>query len=258
MKVLLQLAVCSTLLVGGAVAQHRGGGGGGGSRGSSGGFSRGGGGVSSGFRGSFGGGVSSGFRGGGVVSNGFRGGVFNNGFRGGVFNNGFRGGFGYGYGWPYYGFGFGLGYGYSPYYGYGDYYDSPYSYSYPDAYSSYPAYQSQAYQSSPNVTVVYPQTQQSAPVYADRAAPVMREYDQYGQQLRTQAAGSASSSPIYLIALKNHNIYAASSYSVNGDTLHYVTLEHAEKQVALSDIDRDMTMRLNGERRVQFQLPAQQ
>jgi hypothetical protein len=239
MKVLLQLAVCSTLLVGGAVAQHRGGGGGGGgSRGSAGGFSRGGG---------FGGGVSSAFRGGGVVSNGFRGGAFSNGFRGGF---GFNRccGFGFGLGWPYYGYGYGLGLGY----GYADYYGSPYAY-YPDNYNSYPAYQQ-----SPNVTVVYPQTQPASPAYAERATPVMREYDQYGQQLRPAGSGNESSSPIYLIALKNHNIFAASSYSVSGGTVHYVTLEHAEKQVPIDDIDRDMTLRLNGERHVAFQLPSQQ
>jgi hypothetical protein len=242
MKFLLQLAVCSTLLVGGAVAQHRGGGGGGGggSRGSSGGFSHG---------SSFGGGVSSGFRGGGV-SSGFRGGGISNGFRGGFGYNRFYGGYYGGFGWPYYGYG--LGYGSWPYYGYSGYYDSPYSY-YPDGYASYPAYQS-----SPNVTVVYPQTQPASTAYNDRATPVMREYDQYGQQLRPAGAGNASSSPIYLIALKNHNIVAASSYSVNGGTLNYVTLEHAEKQVQLDEIDRDMTMRLNGERRVAFQLPSQQ
>jgi hypothetical protein len=236
MKVLLQLAVCSTLLVGGAVAQHRGGGGGGGgSRGSGGGFSRGGGG--------FGGGVSSGFRGGG--------GVIGNGFRGGYGYNRFYGGYYGGYGWPYYGYGYGLGFGY-PYYGYSDYYDYPNAY-YPDGYASYPANQP-----SSNVTVVYPQTQPQGQAYADRATPVMREYDQYGQQLRPSGGGNASSSPIYLIALKNHNIVAASSYSVNGGTLNYVTLEHAEKQVQLDDIDRDMTQRLNGERHVAFQLPSQQ
>ncbi|MGA3235331.1 MAG: hypothetical protein ABSG03_03435 [Bryobacteraceae bacterium] len=236
MKVLLQLAVCSTLLVGGAVAQHRGGGGGGGgSRGSAGGFSRGGG-------GGFGGGVSGGFRGGGI----------GNGFRGGFGYNRFYGGYYGGYGWPYYGFGLGLGY--WPYYGYGGYYgyDYPYSY-YPDGYASSPAYQP-----SSNVTVVYPQTQPQSAAYADRATPVMREYDQYGQQLRPAGGGNASGSPIYLIALKNHNIFAASSYSVNGSTLNCVTLEHAEKQVSLDDIDRDMTMRLNGERHVAFQLPSQQ
>jgi hypothetical protein len=233
MKVLLQLAVCSTLLAGGAVAQHRGGGGGGGgSRGSAGGFS-----------------VGHGGFGGGAVSGGFRGGGFSNGFRGGIGFGRYYGGYYGGYGWPYYGWGLGFGW---PYYGYSGYYDYPYPY--PDGYSSYPAYQP-----SPNVTVVYPQqTQSDGPAYADRATSVMREYDQYGQQLRPTGAGNASGSPIYLIALKNHNIFAASSYSVDGGTLHYVTLEHAEKQVQLDDVDRDMTQRLNGERHVAFQLPSQQ
>ncbi len=237
------------------MAQHRGGGGGGGSRGSvGGGFSHAGGGFSSVGHGGFvGGGIgSSGFRG-GVVSNGFRGGIgFRNGFG---FNRGigFRGFYG-GYGWPYYGYGFGLGYGYG--YGYSPYYDGYYG----DPYSYYPdsSYSAQAYQSSPNVTVVYPQSQPMAPAYADRATPVMREYDQYGQQLRPEGSSNESSSPIYLIAMKNHNIYAAASYSVNGDTLHYVTLEHAEKQIPLDSVDRDLTLRLNRERHIAFQLPSQQ
>lgn len=246
------MVLCSTLLLGGAVAQHRGGGGGGGG----------------GFHGSIGGGAHVGSMGsmGSFNRGGFGGVGVSNGFRGGI---GVNRGIGYGgygryyyggYGWPYYGYaygyglGLGYGYGYWPYYDYGDYYDYPYSY-YPDGYSSsyYPAYQT-----SPNVTVVYPQAQPATSVYVDRASPVMREYDQYGQQLRPAGGGNESGSPIYLIALKNHNIYAAASYSVSGATLHYVTLEHAEKEVPLADLDRDMTLRLNGERHVQFQLPAQQ
>jgi hypothetical protein len=153
-------------------------------------------------------------------------------------------GLGLGY-WPYYGYGYGYGY---PYYGS---YGYPYSY-YPDSGYSYPAYQ-------PSTTVVYPPSQPAPDYsysgsYSGRATPAVPEYDGYGQQAR----GNESSSPIYLVAMKNHNIYAAASYSVDGSTLHYVTLDHAEKQLPLADIDRDMTMRLNRERHVPFQLPAQQ
>lgn len=240
MKVLIQLAFCSTLLLGGAMAQHRGGGGGGGaSRGSSGGFSHvGGGGIT-------GGGIGRGVGGGSV----FRGGIGG----GHIGYGGYYGGFGYGY--PYYGYGFGLGYGY-PYYGYDPYY-YPDTYSYPAAYPAYQSYQS--YDPSPNVTVVYPPSQPAAPYYSNRATPVMREYDQYGQQVRPSGnqPSNQSSSPIYLIALKNHNIVAASSYSVNGNTLHYVTLERADQQVALDAVDHDLTLRLNQERHVPFQFPQQ-
>jgi hypothetical protein len=199
--------------------------------------------------------VGGGYRGGGGVVGGYRGGY------GGYGGYGFRGGFygGYGFGL---GLGFGYGYGY-PYYGYYSGYDYGYPYSsyYPDTSYGYqqpayqPAYQA-GYQSgypSQNVNVVYPPSQ---PAYADRATPVMREYDQYGQQVQGPGV-NATSSPIYLIALKNHNIVAASSYTVNGPNLQYVTIDHAEKQVALSEIDPDLSMRLNRERHVAFQLPAQ-
>jgi hypothetical protein len=58
--------------------------------------------------------------------------------------------------------------------------------------------------------------------------------------------------------MKSGNIYAASSYAVKGATLDYVTIDHVDKQVPLADIDRAMSMRLNRERHVAFQLPAQQ
>src|ERR1035438_2171151 len=165
-----------------------------------------------------------------------RGGGHGGGIGGGIGRGGFRGGFGYG------GFGWG---GYWP--GYYDYYDS-----YP--YASYP-YGSVGYTTSPNVTVVYPQT----PAYV--AHPVMHEYDQYGQEVKSADAGGASSnsngSPVYLIAFQNHTIQAAAAYWVDGKTLHYVTLQHEEKQSPLETVDRGLSQQLNTERRVQFQLPAQ-
>ncbi len=200
--------------------------------------------------GGFGGGGIRG--GGGFVGGGFRGGF--GGFRGGFVGNYL--GFGRGYGWggyyPYWGFGAG-------YYGWPGYYDA-YDYGYPYSYSSSYAYP--AYQSSPNVSVIYPaQTQPTYNnVYVERAQPVSRYYDQYGQEVGSGAAvssggGSAAASPIYLIAMKDGVIRAAASYWVNGQTLHYVTMEHQEKQAPLTDIDRSLSQQLNRERRVQFQLP---
>ena len=134
-----------------------------------------------------------------------------------------------------------------PHYGY-----YPYDYSYPYDYgygygSSYPA----SYNTSPNVTVVYPQ-QGQAPVYTPPPSSVTRRYDEYGQEVG-QASGGGS--PIYLIAFQDHAIRAAASYWVEGKTLHYVTLEHEERQAPLDTVDRDLTVRLNRERRVQIQLP---
>jgi len=154
------------------------------------------------------------------------------------------GGFGWGWGMNWWGHGlfvnggffnhYGYGYGYGP-----EYYDSAYA----------------GYYNSP-VAVVYPQQEQAQPtttVYVERAHPMMHEYDQYGQEIRPQA--SPASSPLYLIAFKDHSIQAAASYRVDGRTLHYVTLQHEEKQASLDALDRDFTQQLNRERGVQFSLP---
>lgn len=266
MKVLLNVSLCCILAAGGAMAQRGGGGhgGGGGARGGGGGFHGGGG---------FGGG---GIRGGG----GFGGGGFRGGFGGGGFRGGFGGGYGRGLGYGFYG---GLGYGWggwgwgSPWWGYGyPLYDFgwdpgyPYDYGYPydNSYGSYAGYPEGSYQTSPNVVVVNPP---SNPGYANivssqRANPVMRQYDQYGQEVQPQlpsgysnsgGASAAASSPIYLIAFNDHVIRAASAYWADGRTLHYVTLQHEEKQAPLESVDRSLTMQLNRERRVPFQLPGQ-
>jgi hypothetical protein len=108
------------------------------------------------------------------------------------------------------------------------------------------------------VTVIYPAAPQAqAPQYVSPAQPVTRTYDQYGQEVRPAASSSssASGSPIYLIAGKDQVIRAAASYWVDGRTLHYVTLQHEEKQVPLDSIDRPLTLQLNRERRVAFELP---
>jgi hypothetical protein len=252
MRVVVRFALCFGLLVWCATAQRGGGGhgggvGGGGSHGSGGGFSGGG-------HGGFGG---SGIRGG----YGGYGGYGGFGFGGyGGFGYGGYGRFGYG-GYGRFGYGYGYGYGY-PYWGYGwgypwlGYYDYPYDY-YPYDYApqtyTYPAY------SSPNVTVVYPQGQQQAApiIYNNIAHPVTRSYDQYGQELESSGSSGPASSPIYLIALKEGVIYPATSYQVEGSALHYMTLDHKDKQVALNLIDRGLTLELNRERRVPMNLPQQ-
>lgn len=91
------------------------------------------------------------------------------------------------------------------------------------------------------------------PPLVGNGQPIMRQYDEFGQELWPPAA--VAGSPIYLIAFKDRVIRPAESYWLNGQTLHYVTLEHAEKTVPLDTVDRDLSAQLNRERRVQFQLP---
>ena len=171
------------------------------------------------------------------------------GYRGGYYG-GYRGRYGYGYGYLPYGFG------YPPDY----YWDSPDYYDYSPYVSSYPSYSYPVYEDnpSPNVTVIYPAAPPApAPTYAAPARPAMRTYDQYGQEVApaAPAASEAAGSPVYLIAAKDQVIRAAAAYWVDGRTLHYVTLQHEEKQIPLDAVDCALTLQLNRERRVPFQLP---
>jgi len=271
MRALLRFTLISSLLVWCATAQRGGGHGGGGFGG--GGF-HGGGGMGGGMgRGGFGGGGFRGGFGGGGFRGGFGGGGFRGGFGGGFnrggfgfnkgfrFNNfGFRGfgfrntgwwpwgwgwGSGWGWGWP--GWGVGLSYWPSyPAYDYSDYY--PYD---SGGYAYAPqSYAPQSYGSSPNV-VVYSQQAASAPAYSDTAHPVIRSYDQYGQEM--QPSGGTSS-PVYLIAMHDGAIRAAASYWVQNGTLHYVTLQQKEETVPLTQVDRQLTTQLNRERHVNVNL----
>jgi hypothetical protein len=244
------------------------------------------GGGGGGFRGGMMGG--GGFRGGGMVGGGgFRGGGFGRGFAGGGgFNRGFRPGFGVrpGFGFrrdfgfrPGFGFrrdfgfdrgfafrrgfgfdrrfrgsnvilglGFGTGlWGYPGFYDYGSGYPFDYGYGYPNSANlvapSYPYYEGGA-TSPPVIVQNYPPPSYPPP------APVIREY--------APSNGTTEyRDTLYLIAFQDHHIVAAVAYWVEVDTLHYITREHEEKLVPLSQIDRSFSEQLNRDRHVEFRLP---
>jgi hypothetical protein len=60
----------------------------------------------------------------------------------------------------------------------------------------------------------------------------------------------------YLIEYKDHTIYSALAYWIEGDTLHYVTTENRHNQASLSLIDLDKTYKLNEDRSVPFTIPG--
>lgn len=222
MKILVQCSVCC-LLASGAFAQHHGGGGHGGSAG---------GGMGHG-----------GFVRGGAGHGGFNGVIRGGGFGGRDFGRrGFRDrddffgrrlfGFYGGYYWPWLS-DYGL-------------WDSPY-YGYSDA----AAY---SYQAGPNVTVVYPPPPAYPVAVEQPAHPVVREYRQpedYGLPAERE-----SRPVIYLIAFRDHAIHAAMTYWAEGGTLHYLDMDHKEKQAPLSSVDEAFSAQLNRERHVPFRLPA--
>jgi len=132
----------------------------------------------------------------------------------------------------------------------GGYYDS--SYIAPQAPSGYQ-------QQPPNITVVMPPEQTPAPVIINNYYPGATTDNPNaaptGQQSAEDAAPATEPSH-YLIAYKDHTIYAAVAYWVDGDTLHYFTAGNTHNQVSLTLVDRDLTARLNREAGVEVKLPA--
>jgi hypothetical protein len=110
-----------------------------------------------------------------------------------------------------------------------------------------------------NITVVMPPQQPVTPVvinynYGSAAPPAP---DQTADRAPASAPDDNSSGPShYLIAFKDHTIYAATAYWVDGDTLHYFTEGNVHNQASLALVDREFTERLNREAGLDVRLPA--
>ncbi|MDQ6677654.1 MAG: hypothetical protein M3Z09_10205 [Acidobacteriota bacterium] len=252
--VLLLTAVCMLGAPGG-----RGGGHSGGSRG---GFS---GGGSFGRGGSFGsGGYRGGYNSGGYNSHGsgYRGGYGQGGYRGGYGYGGYRGGYGYrGYGYGGYGFGLGFGLGLGGFgFGYGGFDYPGYGYGIGYGYDAYPGYSygnsyapAYYYEPAPVVTQTLPSrpvvvNQYYSQPYSQPATATSAVRERQDPPPGRDAQGQLQT----LIAFPDGSVQIAVAYWTTGNTLHYVTRDKVEKQVALGLIDRAMTDQLNRERHVQF------
>jgi hypothetical protein len=104
-----------------------------------------------------------------------------------------------------------------------------------------------------------PQEQTPAPVIINNYYPGATTDNPNAEPTAPSAAGDAApaSEPShYLIAYKDHAIYAAVAYWVEGNTLHYFTTGNTHNQVSLTLVDRDLTARLNKEAGVEVKLSA--
>jgi hypothetical protein len=174
---------------------------------------------------------------------GFHGGGVSRGFHTGGFNQQrfFRGNFGFRR--------FPRTFIYPAFYGGFGYYD-PYFYnSYPN-YTSYPS-AGYSYDSNP-APVIISQNYYSGYSADTESAPRVEEY-RPPPQSSTNAERREESS-LYLIAFKDHTIRAVVAYWADGATLHYVTMDHEQKQTTVASVDRELSERLNRERNVAFRL----
>jgi hypothetical protein len=170
------------------------------------------------------------------------------GWQGGRKGNGFNGG------------GFGGGGGVVPIpYAVPVYVGGAYDYSY----GGYPPDQ----QPAPNSTIVMapqqpPMVMQPGAEYPQMATgpveqPAVTTYQAPLRQPPPEGVSTDSGAAHYLIAFKDHTIYSAVAYWVDGQTLHYFTNGNTHNQVSLSLVDRPLTDRLNKEMGIDFRLPPQ-
>ncbi len=101
----------------------------------------------------------------------------------------------------------------------------------------------------------------------DTANPVIRDYSNVPLpepgQFQTPPTNNDQASTtnaeqqvMFLIAMKDHTIYPAIAYWVEGDTLNYITLQGAKNSVSLDLVDRDFSKQINSERKAEFGLPS--
>ena len=90
-------------------------------------------------------------------------------------------------------------------------------------------------------------------------APMTPQVDLGGPIARTEPRVTAENQDkdiIFLIAMKDHTIYAASAYWVEDSTLNYITIQGSQNSASLDLVDRDLSRRLNRDRKVAFGLPG--
>jgi len=136
-------------------------------------------------------------------------------------------------------------------------YDAPPA---PVAPYSQAAYQSQGYDqmTQPPVVII---NQYFTP---DVANPVLRDYSNVPLPEPAPQAANAGDAAVntsdqqvmFLIAMKDHTIYPAVAYWVEGDTLNYITVQGVKNSASLDLVDREFSKQINKERKVEFGLPS--
>jgi hypothetical protein len=205
-----------------------------------------------------GGGIS----GGGINGGGRIGGGFGNGRTGGGRRN-FGGAVYIPY--PMYG-GYGMGYGFDGFYG-SDYpsVHNPAPGTYDPIFGGYNPGPQYPEPSSPEQAPAPPTVVINQNFQTDSVRPQFRDYSNVPLPQPGAATPPAPPAPgaladdqptIFLIAMQDHSIRPVIAYWVQGDTLHYVSVEGVLDQVSLALVNRDFSKQLNAERKVPFALPA--
>jgi len=95
----------------------------------------------------------------------------------------------------------------------------------------------------------------------DTANPVLRDYSNVplppAQTTQVNSDQTTSDQQVmFLIAMKDHTIFPAVAYWVEGDTLNYITVQGVKNSASLDLVDREFSKQINKERKIDFGLPG--
>src|SRR5437667_7688355 len=82
----------------------------------------------------------------------------------------------------------------------------------------------------------------------------LAEHQPSPQTNKTSGEEIRPKNPIYVIALKDQSIHAATSYWADRTMLHYITLQGAHEQVRSDLVDRAVSSELNRQRNLEFHI----
>jgi len=128
----------------------------------------------------------------------------------------------------------------------------PYGFSYVDGYLPYDSATPYGYPLPPNFIIVQPPPSPAVVQEPPGEAPaVIHEYPQ-----PLPGPSAQGELPTFGIILKDGSVRSASAVFVTNNVLHYVDPEEKNLRISMDEVDREATLKLNRERKLNLWLPA--
>jgi hypothetical protein len=128
---------------------------------------------------------------------------------------------------------------------------------FPYAYPAFAGGYAYGYPPPSNVIIV-----QATPARPEPSAPppprepVRPDIREYEWPSPTDANPIEQEPATFSIALENGTVHSAEAAWVQNGTLHFVSSEGVQRQISLSLVDRNLTEKLNRQKKIRFRVPA--
>jgi hypothetical protein len=129
----------------------------------------------------------------------------------------------------------------------------PYGFGYGDGYLPYDAATPYGYPLPPNFIIIQPPPSPAVVQEAPRETKAV--IHEYPQPVPGPSAAPGEL-PAFGIILKDGSVRSASAVFVTNNVLHYVDREEKNLRISMDEVDREATLKLNRERKLNLWLPA--